>query len=137
MRIQQLREATRYPATISATEIMDYIRKINRQPADFERDAGAGEKTHTAYMKKHIGKNNRFVLTRVRVNDYDTDMYADQDLVDKYYKMFTAGEMNYPPIVVSDKGRVIDGAHRLAALDWAGVDTVWAYKPESVQGEKQ
>ena len=107
MRLVHFFETTKYPKTMTPEQIMDYIRSINRDPADFELEAGAGPAMHTAYMKKLMGRNTQFVLTEVPVSNYDTEMYADQDLVDRYYEMLTSGQTDYPPIVVNEKGKIL------------------------------
>lgn len=67
--------------------------------------------------------------------DYDND--SSRETANHYYRVHVLGEEpnyegDFRPIVIDERGRVIDGHHRHAAHTFLGRKKIWAYVPKSV-----
>ena len=72
-------------------------------------------------------------LVEYNIDDLDLDEWStDEDLVKKYENKIK-NDFNYPPVIIDNKSygypTIVDGTHRLKALNRLGYKTVKAYIP--------
>lgn len=72
-------------------------------------------------------------LVTYNIDDLNLDEFDTyEDLIEKYVKAIKVNS-SYPPVIIDDKSydipTVVDGMHRLNALDRLGYKTVKAYVP--------
>lgn len=78
------------------------------------------------FIKKHIFKYNNFKLIELNINDLDLDSVSPS-LVDDYIEMYKTNKW-YPPIIYDlKKDIIIDGYHRVNALNKIGESKVLAW----------
>ena len=105
--------------------IFDYIKKLHRNEDDFY-DGDLGER---------IGEFSKYKLMEIDIDKINIDEWdLDIDYLKDYKNKFKENS-NYPPIVLDsdisysykNKYTIIDGTHRVNALDRSGIKTVKAW----------
>lgn len=67
-------------------------------------------------LGSRIEEFNRYKLTEINISEIDLDeFYIDNDSVNEY-KSIINNTGDYPPIVVDNEYRIIDGSHRAVAV---------------------
>jgi hypothetical protein len=79
-------------------------------------------------LGKRIEKYSSYKLVEVDINKLNIDeYYLFDDLVDKYVEEYKK-RGSYPPPVVTNKYRLIDGNHRSNALNKLGISKIKVFK---------
>jgi hypothetical protein len=116
------------------------IYKITQNIVDSDYLASEVESYHHTYddilegdLLSRIQQYDRYHLVTYNIDNLDLDEWmVDDDLVQKYIKEIQKNP-NYPPIIIDDKSynipTIIDGIHRLNALEQLGYKNVKAYVP--------
>ena len=98
-------------------DVYSYTQRIHHTDDDFI-DGDLGDR---------IEKYKKYIVKEVNISDIEIDeFYIDDDLVDEYKEKIK--KLNtYPPIVLNKDYSIIDGTHRVNALDELGYKTVVAF----------
>ena len=107
------------------SDIYEYIKKLHRNEDDFY-DGDLGDR---------IGEFSKYKLMEIDIDKINIDEWElDIDYLKDYKNKFKENN-NYPPIVLDgdtdysykNKYTIIDGTHRVNALDRSGIKTVKAW----------
>lgn len=110
---------------LDESEIYQYVQQLHRNEDDFS-DGNLGER---------IEEFSKYQLKEVPIKDINIDeYYLDEDYEEDYIQKFKETD-NYPPIVLDgdtkwsyqNKFTIIDGTHRVNALDKLGIKTIKAW----------
>lgn len=98
-------------------DVYSYTQRIHHTYSDFI-DGDIGHR---------IEKYKKYVIKEVNISDIEIDeFYIDGDLVDEYKEEIK--RLNtYPPIILNRDYSIIDGTHRVNALNELGYKTVVAF----------
>lgn len=111
--------------TLPEDNIYQYVEQLHRNEEDFI-DGNIGER---------IEQNPEYILEEVYISEISIDEYdLDDDYVNDYMEKYKESN-NYPPIVLDgdrrhtygNKYTVIDGTHRVNALNNIGQKTIKAW----------
>jgi disulfide oxidoreductase YuzD len=103
--------------TYDEADVYAYTQRIHHTKDDFI-DGDLGDR---------IEKYKSYVVKEVSISDIDIDeFYIDDDLVDEY-KEKIKNKDTYPPIVLNKDYSIIDGTHRVNALNELGYKKVIAF----------
>jgi len=88
-------------------------------------------------LLQRIQQYELWELVEYNIDDLNLDEWSiDEDLVEEYINE-TKKHFNYPPVIIDNKSygfpTIIDGTHRLNALNQLGYKTVKAYIPYNEQ----
>ena len=110
---------------MSESDIYQYVEQIHRNEEDIEE----------GNLAERIEEFDKYKLMEIPINDINIDeYYLDDNYMDEY-KSMTKKSSDYPPIVLDgdtrysygNKYTIIDGTHRVNALDRLGYKTVKAW----------
>ena len=110
---------------LSESDIYQYVEQIHRNEEDFEE----------GNLAERIEEFDKYKLMEIPINDINIDKYYLDDNYMDEYKSMTKKSSDYPPIVLDgdtrysygNKYTIIDGTHRVNALDRLGYKTVKAW----------
>lgn len=110
-----------YGKSYDESNIYRYVQKLHRNKEDFY-DGNLGER---------LGKYKMYQLLEIPINKIKIDQWQiDDDKVSEYVSLYEKNK-KYPPIVLKPiRGgsyEIIDGTHRVNALDELGYKYVDAY----------
>jgi hypothetical protein len=98
---------------IQTEEVIEYVKEIHGL-----RDFDNGN------LYNSLNKFDYYQVDYVTISDLNIDEYFKFEwLVDKYIDMYRSNK-NYPPIVISNNYRIIDGNHRSNALFRFGLNKI-------------
>jgi hypothetical protein len=98
-------------------DVYGYTQRIHHTKDDFI-DGDLGER---------IEKYKRYIVKEVNISDIEIDeFYIDEDLVEEYKEKILKFN-TYPPIVLNKDLSIIDGTHRINALNELGYEKVVAF----------
>jgi hypothetical protein len=99
------------------SDVYSYVQGMHHTDDDFI-DGDLGDR---------IEKYKRYRVEDVNISDIQiNEFYIDDDLVEEYKEKILKSNM-YPPIVLNKDYSIIDGTHRINALDDLGYKTVIAF----------
>ena len=106
--------------TRSSNEAVELVKEIHGREDDFvEGD-----------IEDRIYDHGPYSLKKIKLSDVDLDEFEiDTTYVDKIQKFIDKNKIYIPAIVYwsSDRVAIIDGSHRLNAINNLGIKTVLAY----------
>jgi hypothetical protein len=98
-------------------DVYSYTQRIHHTYDDFI-DGDLGDR---------IEKYKKYIVKEVNISDIEIDeFYIDDNLVDEYKEKIMKSN-TYPPIVLNNDYTIIDGTHRVNALNELGYKTVTAF----------
>ena len=120
----RLTEATNYAPTLTAYEVLQLMETIHHSPEDFD----------TGDINHRVWKFTRYVFQQLPVADLHSPWNLDDQRVADYATRMRQGETPPPIIYDADADVMIDGGHRLAAAQLAGLHSLPAYVglPENI-----
>lgn len=98
-------------------DVYGYTQRIHHTYDDFI-DGDLGDR---------IESYEEYIVKEVNISDIDIDeFYVDDSLVDEYKEKIRKNG-HYPPVVLNSDYSIIDGTHRINALNELGIKTVIAF----------
>jgi hypothetical protein len=124
---------SQYTTILTPTDVVDYIKSLDR----------VGCKPFKFISPSVITKCSKYTLCEIHINDldlsqvdgYSSDISAritrkitSEAEIQKYNKIYNC--IDFPPIVVDNHNRLIDGFHRVAYFRDNGTTSIQCYKGE-------
>lgn len=98
-------------------DIYGYVQRIHMNYDDFI-DGDIGDR---------IEEYENYKVEDVKISDIEIDEFSlDEGIVDEYKELFKESN-KYPPIVLDSEYGIIDGTHRVNALNDIGIEYVRAF----------
>lgn len=99
------------------SDVYAYTQRIHHTEDDFY-DGDLGER---------IEEYDKYIVEEVNISDIDIyEFQIDEYLLDNYKEQFNKNN-SYPPIVLNSDYSIIDGTHRVNALNELGFEKVIAF----------
>lgn len=97
---------------LSPNDIFDYINELHQKGWE-----------ETDYQDEEwVGEHDNFVLKFIPFSD------SSVNWIFSAYPLYKDRKTEYPPIVISADGHIMDGSHRIASAKARGDEGIWAYR---------